>query len=167
MNDQHFQTENWRESAWKHTTDIAIHGARIGAVDVYYVEERPQGNEGRFRKEERALLDATGERLGRITERKRTTYELNRVCDLSLDPLCVAGLDGAFKRLNRAFEVALGYSREERLTMSVADLVHPRDRAASITQIQRLSVALAEDWKGRGLSCSSVCINHLFVLHSP
>ena len=39
-----------------------------GAVEVCYLEERPQSDEGPFLKEERSLIEAVAERLGRIIE---------------------------------------------------------------------------------------------------
>ena len=41
----------------------------MGSLEVYYLEERPQSDEGPFLKEERHLLDAIAERLSRVVER--------------------------------------------------------------------------------------------------
>jgi len=50
---------------------IILEGNRIGTVDTYYLEERPESNEGPFLKEERSLINAITERLGIIVERKK------------------------------------------------------------------------------------------------
>jgi len=68
---QEFRTENFRETIWKQTGDIIVHGERIGTVEVCYLEERPESDGGPFLKEERSLLNIIAERLGTITERKR------------------------------------------------------------------------------------------------
>jgi len=68
---QEFRTENLEESAWKQTADIVVHGERVGALEVYYLEKRPESGEGPFLGEERSLLNAIVERLGRIIEQKR------------------------------------------------------------------------------------------------
>jgi len=39
--------------------------------------------------------------------------EVAELLDLSLDLICVAGLDGYFKRVNNAWTDVLGYSKEE------------------------------------------------------
>ncbi|MEZ4311629.1 MAG: ATP-binding protein [Polyangiaceae bacterium] len=58
---------------------------------------------------------------------------------LSLDLLCVAGLDGYFKQVNPAFEKTLGFTREEMLQTAYLDLVHPDDQAGAIALLGRLA----------------------------
>jgi len=70
LQDQEFKTENYRETVWKQASDIVAHGKRIGSLEVYYLAEKPEMDEGPFSKEERNLLNAIVERLGRITEHK-------------------------------------------------------------------------------------------------
>ncbi|MHA2380854.1 MAG: GAF domain-containing protein, partial [Candidatus Thorarchaeota archaeon] len=69
---QEFTTDKFRETDWKQVSDIVANGERIGALEVFYLEEKPEANEGPFQKEERRLIDAIAERLARITELKRT-----------------------------------------------------------------------------------------------
>jgi len=65
-----FKTENFRETAWKQTHDIKAYGKRAGILEIYYMEEREERDEGPFLKEERRnLLTVIAERLGRIIER--------------------------------------------------------------------------------------------------
>ncbi len=70
LKDEQFSTSNFRETAWKQTSDIILHGERIGSVEVCYLEEKPQRNEGPFSKEERNLINAVAEFLETITEFK-------------------------------------------------------------------------------------------------
>lgn len=64
-----FRTVNFAESPWQLSAPIRVHGAVIGAIEVGYLDERPEEDEGPFLKEERQLIDALAERVGRITER--------------------------------------------------------------------------------------------------
>ena len=64
---------------------------------------------------------------------------LRKSFDLSLDMVCLAGVDGYFKDLNPAWERTLGYSREELLTKPYLDFVHPDDRESTIAEATRLS----------------------------
>lgn len=52
--------------------------------------------------------------------------------EMSLDNLCVAGLDGYFKRVNPSWTRTLGWSREELLSRPSAEFVHPDDREATL-----------------------------------
>jgi PAS domain S-box-containing protein len=65
--------------------------------------------------------------------------ESTRFFDLSEDFLCVAGLDGYFRRVNPAFSRCLGYRTEELLTCPLLDFVHPDDQAATQAAIEQLS----------------------------
>jgi len=76
IDDKKFETENYRDTEWKQPADIKVHNVKLGRVDVGYLEERPLIDEGPFLKEERSLIDAVAERLGRITERMQVEKEL-------------------------------------------------------------------------------------------
>ncbi|HYM06101.1 MAG TPA: PAS domain S-box protein [Terriglobales bacterium] len=57
---------------------------------------------------------------------------------LSLDLLCVAGLDGYFKRLNPAWERLLHYSIGELLSKPYLEFVHPDDRSRTLTEAAKI-----------------------------
>lgn len=61
--------------------------------------------------------------------------------ELSIDLLCVAGVDGYFKIVNPAFTRVLGYDRETLLSTPIAELIHPEDVDRSVVEISRLGSA--------------------------
>lgn len=71
LNSQEFCTKNFRETTWKQTSDILADGQRIGAVEVFYLEEKPEIDEGPFLKEERNLINGIARQLGSFIQRKR------------------------------------------------------------------------------------------------
>src|SRR3954466_10508390 len=80
----------------------------------------------------RALVDG----MWPLIDRKRTRgkmddneVRLRKLWDLSVDMLCIAGLDGYLKSLNPAWMDNLGYTRDELLSRPYLDFVHPDDLA--------------------------------------
>lgn len=60
--------------------------------------------------------------------RRRAEQELEGIFNLSLDLLCISGVDGYFKRVNPAFERTLGYPVETLTSRPLLDFVHQEDR---------------------------------------
>jgi len=87
LQDQTFTTHNFNETVWKQASDIMVHGERIGALEVIYLEERPGSDEGPFQKEERGLINAIVERLGKVIERKQAEEALKQERDNLQDAL--------------------------------------------------------------------------------
>jgi signal transduction histidine kinase len=65
-----FQTPNFKQTRWKQVESIAVNGELSGTIEVCYLEERPESDEGPFLKEEHHLIHVIAERLGHIIERK-------------------------------------------------------------------------------------------------
>ena len=72
----------------------------------------------------------------------RTESELERLFDLSIDAMCVAGFDGYLRAVNAALIQLLGYTHEELLTRPFMDMVYPGD-------VERVNAVLAELAAGR------------------
>jgi len=76
LDGKEFKTDNFKETVWKQASGITVNGVPSGSLEVYYLEERPEQDEGPFLKEERHLIDAVAERLGRIVEARRARESL-------------------------------------------------------------------------------------------
>ncbi len=82
--ENHFQTENFNETAWVQSADISVFEGKVGSVEVYYLKEKPTINEGPFLKEERNLIDALAREVGKFIEhqhmekeKEKFAYDLN------------------------------------------------------------------------------------------
>jgi PAS domain S-box-containing protein len=126
FNGIHYKTDNFKKTEISQHADIRIHGEKSGTVEVYRLEERPDGSEGPFIEEEHALLDAVNERLSRIAELKQTTDKLRlfrNLIEQSND--CIFVLEpkwGRFLDVNDRACESLRYSRKELLEMSIKDI---------------------------------------------
>ncbi len=119
------------------TADITLHGERAGRVEVAYREVRPDCDEGPFLAEERCLLDAVAERLGRIAERMRSSELLLRFREaLDSSPDSVFLIDREtlrFVDVNETACLVLGYTREELLSLGPED-IKPRLTRADLAE---------------------------------
>ena len=92
-----------------------------------------------YRRAERELL----ERMHAEKALREKTEELDRFFSFALDLLCIAGMDGCFKRLNPAWEATLGYTTRELENHRFLDFVHPEDLAATRAIVETLSRGLS------------------------
>src|SRR3569832_1589123 len=93
-----------------------------------------QNSEGKYR-----CIISNNEDISFSTEFKQAEQDLDRFFSISPDLLCIAGFDGYFKRLNRAWETTLGYTIPELLALPFLEFVHPEDREATQREMQKLN----------------------------
>jgi len=71
-----YTTPDFSSSPWQQSAEIFEMNERIGVVEVYYLEEMPEIDEGPFLKEERLLINAIAIRIGNGVERISTGKQL-------------------------------------------------------------------------------------------
>lgn len=74
-----------------------------------------------------------------ITKEKQQFDEINGFFEVSLDLLCIADFNGVFQKLNKAWEVTLGYTIPELTGRPFLELIHPEDVEATKVAIMRLA----------------------------
>jgi PAS domain S-box-containing protein len=92
--------------------------------------------------------------------------DFDRLFNLSLDMLCVAGFDGYFKRLSPSWEQTFGFTATELMSKPYLEFVHPEDRQSTIEAAARTETGekvirfmnrfLAKDGTYRWLSWNAV-----------
>ncbi len=134
---QEYKTGNFADTAWKQTSDIIASGLKVGSVEVCYLKQRPESDVGPFLKEERRLINAIGERLGRIAERLHAEEAVRhalfaRVFFVSPIPTTVTTVSQGFLVMaNEAFARLVGRKHDQLIGRTVSDLglwVDPKDR---------------------------------------
>jgi PAS domain S-box-containing protein len=86
-------------------------------------------------------VDVTERELAEKSLREKTE-ELDRFFNLTLDLLCIADMDGYFRRLNVAWEKVLGYGLEELMAKPFLEFVHPDDVASTLEAVTTLTSQL-------------------------
>jgi two-component system sensor histidine kinase/response regulator len=144
---QEFKTPNYKDTKWKQSTDIRTHGKKVGVVEVCYLEEKQEIDEGPFLKEERNLIEAIAERMGRITERNQAEEKIKLFSDAiasALDCFILTDVKGKITYANESFIRAFGYTHEEFLKLHVSKL----DSDPMIAKQVMQDVAVKGKWTG-------------------
>jgi hypothetical protein len=108
INGQFYATPGYVESPWGQSVDVIVHGKQAGKLTVSYREKKPACQEGPFLTEERSLLNAIGERLGRITEQQQMETALReqahdlreRIKEIN----CLYGISNLVENADKALE---------------------------------------------------------------
>ena len=132
---QEYLSDNFCESRWKQTSDVVVMGKRIGSLDVYYREEKPEQYEGPFIKEKRLLLNIIAEMLGKIIGRKtaeETIHQKEEIFRNLMEFIPGVSVQGYFSNgtvfyWNKASEEIYGYTAEEAKGKNLGDLIVPPD----------------------------------------
>ncbi|MCF6183687.1 MAG: hypothetical protein L3J56_03500, partial [Bacteroidales bacterium] len=81
-NNQFFKTGNFDETDQVLSSDIKLNNEKVGKIEIFYTEERPECDEGPFLKEERRLINTISEQIGSFFFHK----ELKSVFDEEKQP---------------------------------------------------------------------------------
>ncbi|MCM0756806.1 sensor histidine kinase [Desulfovibrio aminophilus] len=76
LDGQRYATSGYRRAGARQSSPIRIQGETAGEVEVRYLEPRPECGEGPFLQEERRLIDAVADLIGRIVERRRVEEQM-------------------------------------------------------------------------------------------
>ncbi|MGM0488815.1 MAG: ATP-binding protein [Planctomycetota bacterium] len=87
LEEKQFTAGEFRERVATQTAPILIQKDPVGTVEVCYVEEQVEADEGPFLKEERALINAIAEQIGRAVERIRIQERYQVLFDTSRDAI--------------------------------------------------------------------------------
>ncbi|UCD28184.1 MAG: response regulator, partial [Planctomycetota bacterium] len=73
-----YVSEPFEETTWKLSSEIVVDDVKSGCVEVYYLEECPDQDEGPFLAEECKLIDGIAHALSEALERKRAEEQLQQ-----------------------------------------------------------------------------------------
>jgi len=76
--DYEIKTKNFRDTKWKISREIAVTDNWIGTLEVCYLEEKPELEEGPFLKEAKNLINAVAENIAKIIEREEAEAAIRK-----------------------------------------------------------------------------------------
>jgi len=120
-----FSSSNFKESEWKQACDIKVRGKNAGFLEVYYLEEKSERDEGPFLKEERALIEAITEYLGNTIDRKWSEEELKQyenIVSSSTDMLALLDKNFIYLSANSTYLKAFKLTPDELIGNSVTEV---------------------------------------------
>ncbi len=93
--------------------------------------------DGKIRRLSGTFQDVT-EKVEMQLQRENIAKELRQFFDVTLELLCIADLNGWFRKLNPAWTSTLGYSEEELKSQPFATFVMPEDIPSTLEAMKRL-----------------------------
>ena len=132
VDDVEFRTKNFEDSAWKQTTPLKVTDSVIGLIEVTYLREMPNADEGPFLKEERKLIDMLALQLKQIIKRKKaekalveSEEQLLLLINSTAEGIYGIDLEGNCTNANKSCIELLGYKTEKDLLgRNMHDLIH-------------------------------------------
>jgi two-component system, cell cycle sensor histidine kinase and response regulator CckA len=77
-----------------------------------------------------------------VTDLRRAQRNREVLFERSLNPACIAGLDGVLQEVNPACRTLFGYLPEEVLGRSFLDFAHPDDRPAALAELAKIAAGV-------------------------
>jgi DNA-binding NarL/FixJ family response regulator len=105
--DREFRTENFLESVRVQRADILVEGLVAGFLEVRYLEESPDFDEGPFLNEERLLINAISDQIGKAVARIKAAEQLQVERN-------------SLKSLNIALKEVLNNVQQEKMTIAAS-----------------------------------------------
>ena len=140
LEDQEFKTDNFRETPWKLIDHINVNDKHTGTLEICYLEETPDSDKDPFQNEERRLVRAIAERIGKISDRIRIQKAM-RIKDAalatSISGIGLMDLEENVQYVNKAILKMWGYSDEEEVIgKSIRRFIHKQ--AEAVEAIKKL-----------------------------
>jgi len=140
IKNKEYKTDNFKETKWSQISNIILDDKKIGVLEVYYLEKKPQLDEGPFLIEERRLIDAISDLLGQYIGEKRVkevlveskTSEKKQDWEVIIDLLLKTD-PRTLLRLTRKMTYYLYRYENEKITALISK-ISPVDKGSSSSQ---------------------------------
>ncbi len=125
-------TPNFQLTPWVQRAEFVCQNKVPGSIEVVYLEEKPQADDGPFLAEERHLIHSLAEMLRVHLDGKRSHEELRKLSKVyqdATDPIIIEDLHGIILAVNPEAERAYGWTANELIGQSSMKLIPPEWQA--------------------------------------
>ncbi len=137
-------------------------GYALGTICV--IDRKPR----KLTHNQQKALELLSKEVMTLIVQKKLKEELSffeKLFKYSHDFICMAGMDGYFKKVNPAFQILLGWSTEELKEKPFIDFVHPDDRELTRQEFRKLEVGeITLNFQNRFVSKSGSYFNLQWVV---
>ena len=120
-----YESAKFKEGIQKQSAEIRVNGELRGAVEVFYLEEKPMLYEGPFLREERSLIDAVAREVSLIVDRREIDLYKSILQEQfrHADRLATIGqlAAGIAHELNEPIGAALGFAQLAQKSAGIPD----------------------------------------------
>jgi len=78
IDEKKYKTKNFKETKWNQISNIIYNDKKIGVLEIYYLEEMPEIDEGPFLVDERRLIDAIADLIAKAYGEKHILDKLDK-----------------------------------------------------------------------------------------
>ena len=133
FDEEEFVSEPFEETEWKQSCDIIVNGEPRGLIDVYYLEERQELDEGPFVSEERDLINRISRIISDAIERKQVEEAIKEserkyrgLLEFDPDGMVIVNNHGEIDIVNQQLQMITGYMSAELIGQTVEILIPER-----------------------------------------
>lgn len=148
--DNSYATTNFQVTPWNQSSDITVSGCVEGRVEVFYLEQKLDIDEGPFLREERDLIDVIARELGKFIERKRVGEELLKTKTkleylLNFSPAVIYSTEPEANYpltfISENVKEIMGYEQQSFLSdpNAIDSRIHPEERERIIASLDDIS----------------------------
>ncbi len=127
MKGREYQTANFLPTKWIQTAAVKVDDESDAAIEVCYLEKKPELDDGPFLKEEKSLIKAIAERLGRIIKRMQIQVQLQeseekyRVLTENVADGVSVVQEGKYVFANKAFAKMIEFEKPDQIIETRAE----------------------------------------------